>query len=70
MHIILGLTIALFLFVVALVTMDQGIIVPDYKHICESKNGVYLERTYQSGRYRQSHYTCVKKDTIIDMDEK
>jgi hypothetical protein len=37
------------------------------RQICEGKGGVYLTRTYQSGKMTNHTYTCVKKDTIIDM---
>ena len=39
------------------------------RQVCEGKGGVYLDRTYQSGRMTNHTYTCVKKDTIIEMGE-
>ena len=62
------LIIVIILMFVAVISHGTGVIVPDYQKICESKGGIYLDRTYQSGKYTGHYYTCVKKDSIIELD--
>jgi hypothetical protein len=32
---------------------------------CEAAGGIYLDRTYQSGKVTNHLYTCVKADAVI-----
>lgn len=36
------------------------------RQACEEKGGVYLHRTYSSGKSTGTKYTCVRKDVIIE----
>lgn len=40
--------------------------VDESRQVCESKGGVLLDHTVQSGKATNHYYTCVKKDIIID----
>lgn len=33
---------------------------------CEAKNGVYLDRTFRSGKSTSHLYTCINKDIVIE----
>ncbi len=33
---------------------------------CEAKGGIYLDRTFQSGKTTSHLYTCINKDIVIE----
>lgn len=42
--------------------------VSGWQAACEQRGGILLQRTYQSGKYTNSLYTCIKKDVVIDYE--
>lgn len=51
-----------------LMVYSQESKIPLMQTACEQRGGILLQRTYQSGKYTNSLYTCVKKDVVIDYD--
>lgn len=41
---------------------------PRMQGACEQRGGVLLQRTYQTGKYSNSLYTCIKKEVVIDYE--
>lgn len=63
--VIVGSSIAVILFISGLAYYFDGK-VDESRQVCESKGGVLLDHTVQSGKTTNHYYTCVKKDIIID----
>ena len=65
LNIVFGSSILLLAFLIYMSVKQEDKVAAD-RIRCEAKNGVYLDRTYRSGKTTSHLYTCINKDIVIE----
>ncbi len=63
--VVFGSSILLLAFLITMSSWQEDKVAADRSR-CEAKGGIYLDRTYHSGKTTSHLYTCINKDIVIE----